>query len=173
VFKKTKTKKTKHNSRSKEFDKGILSWSASEYHDNGAGKYYKGFIVLFLVAIMIFGLIFDSWTFALAIGVFLVVQHMVHKNDNPFVEVKISKIGIKVGKRCYRFSDIKGFWIIDEDYLSKMLVINVKDDIAGEVHIQLGDQEIDAVKTVLAKYIKEKKGKSISFMDHISLLFKF
>ena len=73
MFKKTKTKakaKTvKHKALAKEFNESLLKWNAHEFGNHGEVIGLRIFVIVSLLAVMVLGLIYDSWTFSLAICV--------------------------------------------------------------------------------------------------------
>jgi len=169
-----KNKKNKVLKKKKVSKKIEISWVCREFPSYGENIFIRIFILVCLIAVMIFGLIYDSWSFSLAIFAFLVVQHILHKNDNSFVKVELKNDYVKFGNRVYKYERIKEFWFIDEEHLVKTLVINVKKDLAGDIFIQLADDvAIKDIRKFLSNHISENKDKQLTFFDRLSFLFKF
>jgi len=171
-----KAKKTAENGGiNKEFNEGKLRWYAQEHelHERGLGWYI--FMGLAIMGMLLWAVLSENWTFALLIvAVTALYSHYekeARSGDN-LIEVVLSDIGIKAGKRRYPFSNISGFWVVYEQHIQKALYIQIKNNLYGEVEIMLGDQNPERIKRFLRKRIPEIKNKSISITKLISKLLK-
>ncbi len=154
------------------FDHAIISWTAQEYLKFEKGKTWKFVVALAIVGAALWGFLNQSWTFSLAIIAFAIAYFVVHMEESGEVEVVISEIGIKVGGRRYSFSKIRAFWIVYEPPFVKSLHIRVPGDLAGDIEIQLGDQNPAKVRELLIGKIPELEGEQIPFSTALARLFK-
>ena len=101
--------KTKHETKItfSSFEKSVISWRALEYiyHEKSALWFiFAGIVVLGLV---IYGLLSGGWTFSVAIIVFAGTYYLFYRNAPPIIEVKISKVGVKIGKHLFHTINLK------------------------------------------------------------------
>lgn len=154
------------------YDNAVIGWIAPEYLRLERGIFTKLFYALVLATTAVFGILYDSWTFSLAILVFAFVYYIIHLEHPKNVEVKISNIGIKAGNRQYPYGRIKGFWIVYEPPYLQTLNIRVEGDILYDITIQLNGQDPAEVREYLLSKIPEFEGKGESPLDALLRFFK-
>lgn len=169
---KTKMKKEKEKNKPKKEEKIIISWNAPEYlvHDKGKQWYLvAGIILLITVIISIFT---DNVTLALALIVLAAVYYHTHRFHPPKdIEIKITEMGMKIGKMFFPYSHIQAFWIIRKNGLNT-LNLRVAGKYFSEVIIQLNDQDPVPVREYLVGQIPEWEGKEESASDTLLRLLK-
>jgi len=125
-----------------------------------------------LLAAVIMGFFQGQWSFSLVMVTFAITYYIMHRDHPKDVEIKISEIGIKVGKRKYPYSKIKSFWIFyDPPYIST-LNIRYNDHVIVDIAIQLEGQNPADVREFLLGKIPEKVGHLEAFTDVLARLFK-
>lgn len=154
------------------YDNKIISWVAPEHVRHQRGKLWKIIISIMLVSAIVFGILYNAWTFSLAVAVFALAYYVIHKEQPQDVEISISDIGIKVGHRKYPFTRIKSFWMIYEPPHIKTLNVKVDGDLAVNINIQLNNQDPSPIREFLIEKIPEKEGHQESFSDIFARLFK-
>src|SRR3989338_2243726 len=94
------------------FNEAVFEWRAPEYLHHE--KSLLWFVIAGIVALVliIYGLMTDGWTFSVAIAVFAGTYYLFHRTPPPIVDIKISKMGVKIGHHIFPYSHIKGFWIV-------------------------------------------------------------
>lgn len=175
-FKQRKIRKAKEReylaSQPSAFDNASISWTAPEHIKHHRGKIWKVIAGALLIAAIVTGIVHQAWTFSLAIGVFAVVYYLVNREPTKDVEISISDIGIKVGKRKYPFTRIKSFWIIYEPPYTKTLHVKVDGDLVVDISIQLNTQDPSVVREFLIEKIPEREGHNKSLTELFSRLLK-
>lgn len=154
------------------YDEAIFSWVAPEAIKHERGTIWKFFIGAALVFTIAWGIVYNAWTFSLAVGVFAVVYYLIHLEHPKDIEIKISNIGIKVGGRKYPYSRIKAFWIIYEPPYIKTLNLRVTGEMISDITIQLNGQHPADVRQFLMERIPELEGQSEKLSDIFLRLFK-
>lgn len=154
------------------YDEKVISWEAPERIKHKRGKFWKIFMSAAFISAATIAFVHNQWTFSMAIIAFAIVYYLINKEHTKDVEVSISNIGIKVGKRKYPFSKIKAFWIIYEPPLVKTLNIKVHNDLSGDISIQLNEQDPSEIREFLIERIPELEGKSEALSDILVRLFK-
>ncbi|OGJ42395.1 hypothetical protein A3B60_00115 [Candidatus Peregrinibacteria bacterium RIFCSPLOWO2_01_FULL_39_12] len=160
-----------HNTPS-EYDKSVISWIAPEMIRHDRGTVWKIVVSLISATIIAGGIVYNSWTFSLAVAAFIVVYYLVNLEHPKDIEVKLSEIGIKVGTKKYPFSRIKAFWIIYEHPYVKTLNIRIAGEILADITIQLNHQNSSEVRNFLIAHIPELEGQSEKITDIFLRLFK-
>lgn len=171
MFAKIKNKIKKHNMPS-DYDKAIISWIAPEMIRHERGIVWKITISLISAALIAGGIVYNSWTFSLAIAAFIAVYYLMNLEHPKDIEIKLSEMGVKVGTREYPFSRIKAFWIIYEHSYVKTLNLRITGELVADITIQLNHQKPSEVRNFLMKHIKELEGQSEKVTDIFLRLFK-
>lgn len=154
------------------YDEAILSWVTPEAIRHERGTIWKFLIGIALIFTIAWGIVYNAWTFSLAIGVFAVVYYLIHLEHPKDIEIKISNIGIKVGGRKYPYSRIKAFWLIYEPPYIKTLNLRVSGEMVSDITIQLNGQHPADVRQFLMERIPELEGQSEKLSDIFLRLFK-
>jgi hypothetical protein len=154
------------------FDHAALAWIAPEHHEHQRGKFWHVIMGGMLLAAVITAFVHNAWTFSLAILAAALAYYTAHREPHKQVEIKISEIGIKVGNRKYSFGKIRAFWIHYDPPITKTLNIKVDDDLAGEITIQLHNQNPAEVREFLIDKIPELSGRKEAIGDIFAKLFK-
>lgn len=160
------------NNAPSEYDKAVISWIAPEMIRHERGIVWKITISLISAVLIAGGVVYNSWTFSLAIAAFIVVYYLMNLEHPKDVEIKLSGIGIKVGARKYPYSRIKSFWIIYEPPYVKTLNLRITGELVADITIQLNHQNPSEVRNFLMKNITELAGQSEKITDTFLRLFK-
>lgn len=154
------------------FDKALLTWRAPEYHQHEKSAWW--FIIAGMAAavLIFYGIKTDGWTFSIAVAVFAAVYYLMHREQPPIVDVKISEAGVKVGHHIFPYSHLKYFWIIYDPPFVKRLYLRETSRFHPEVFISLEDTNPAQVRAVLSRHTEELKGKHEPFSDSLVRLFR-
>lgn len=175
-FTKRKLKKAQQkeylNTLPSHYDDGEVSWHAKDYFAPHRGLVWKIVMIASLVGLFVFGVLYEAVSFSVAMLVFALVYYIVHRKKPQDVEIVLSKVGIKVGKRKYPYAKIKSFCLQYDPPYTKALKIHVEGDLAVEVVIQLGDQNPAEVREFLLDKISERAGHQESLTDIFLKLLK-
>lgn len=153
-------------------DRGVISWIAPEfvYHKRGRMWYLVSSTITLLL--VIYGILTDSPTMAIAFLMLYGVYFLVHNKKPKQINIIISELGIKADKKFYPFSIIKGFYILyNPPYLSE-LRIETTAKIMSQITLQLADIDPVPVRSYLVKQIPEIEGKEESFLDTLTRVLK-
>lgn len=156
------------NEQQTHYDKALLSWSSHLAQDfERSPRWYMigGTLVALLV---LYSLFTGQWTFAAALTVFAGVYYYISVQETPTVEIKVSDIGIKVGKRVYPYTDLKTFWIEYNPPYFQNLHLVTRNKFKPEVSIQIHQINVSELRTILTRYLPEWTEKQSSFTDNIT-----
>lgn len=154
------------------FEEAILSWKAPEYLKHE--KSHMWFLVAGIIALLLvfYGFASGGWTFSLAIIVFAGTYYLLHREDPKIVDVKISEMGVKIGRRIYPYSDMRGFWIVYEPPHVTKLYFKLIGKFQPDVFVALGDCSPAQARNSLRKHTKELEGFGEPFSDALVRVFK-
>lgn len=150
----------------------VYAWIAPEYvkHEKGAYWYVLSGAIAFLL--VLWGLFYDAWTLSLVITVFCGVYYLHHFEHPRDVDVVISEMSIKVGRKIIPFRNIRAFWIYYLPGHIETLNLLTTDALFPEISIQLNGQDPVPLRNYLLKQIPEWEGKEESLMEAILRLLK-
>lgn len=154
------------------FDDAVLSFQAPEYIQHQKSALWFVVAALIGAALVFYGLATDGWTFSVAILVFAATYYLFHKEKPPVVTVKISKMGIKVGRHIFPYTSIKNFWIVYDPPLVKKLYLRMRARVQPDVYVSLEDVDPAELRHALSGHIKEAHGRTEPFADVLARLFK-
>lgn len=143
----------------------LLTWEAPFRH-----KPEKGFIWLTLVALAMSGILYYSivngnWFFGIAMVIAAFAYGVDHFEETKTIEIKISDIGIKIGKKTIAYSNIKAFWILYHPPFIGRLYIRTHQKMLPDIIIELAGVDPALIRKYLTRHVIEWEGKEESFMD--------
>lgn len=168
---KNKNKKNKRVSRktpelgANAFKQVILGWHAPEFLRYERGWLWYTLMLLLDAALIAYAYWTSSWSMLVVFVVLPIVLILHHRKHPKMVKVLISAYGIKFGKRAMAFSDIRKFWIINDDKNLNELHLLTSSRIHPEVVIPMLDLDPAVVRHILVQQVPEWEGKEESFLD--------
>lgn len=167
---KTKIKKLRKDLHA--FDRAILTWKAPEFTHYEKSMLWFIVAALVLILLVIYGIESDGWTFSIAIVVFAGVYYLMHRRIPANVDVKISKIGIKIGRHIFPYSHLKNFWIVYNPPFLKRLYLRMSSKFKPDVFVSLEDMDPAEARKVLLSYLPELTGMHEPLSDTLIRIFK-
>lgn len=154
------------------FDETVISWKAPEYiqHEKGAIWYIAAGVALVLLCI--YAIFTYNWTLLIALVVLAAVYYWMHGFPPKDIDVKISKVGIKVNDKEYPYQNIDSFWIIYRPPHVKTLNLKSNSRFLPDISIQLNDQDPSEVREYLVSQIREQEGREEKFIDALVRILK-
>lgn len=147
------------------YDNAMLTWRAPFRH-----KAQKGPVWVLLASVIVAGILYvsiitENWFFGLAIIVAVIAYVLDHFEETPMIDIKISDIGIKVGKKNIPYANIKGFWMVYHPPFVERLYIRTHQKTLPDIIIELNETNPALVRKFLTRHVVEWEGKDESFMD--------
>lgn len=166
----TKTQSPENSSQNSPH-KVFMDWVCPAYlqPEKGIGWYITmGIIVLAFVA---YGLMSSAgeygWIVSITFLLMAGVYYMSQMSTPPIVKVDITDHGIRFGAKFYNYSDIKTFWIIDnEDIISLNFTVSKGTNRRVTILIPIEINRAQ-LKNYLVNFIIEEEGKQESFSDQL------
>lgn len=154
-------------------DEVIISWKAPEYiqHEKSKNWYIAAIIVGLLLIIM--SIVTQNYTMTLALVVFAIVYPYVQTKHPPKeIEIKLTRMGIRVGKMFFPYTHVKAFWIVYHPPFVKTLNLQVHKRFTKDLVVQLNDQDPNVVREFLCTQVPEWEGKAEPITDMLVRLLK-
>ena len=150
------------------YDNSILDWSShlAQDFERSPRWYLVGTIALGLL--VAYSLFTGQWTFGVALTVFAGVYYYILIQETPTIQIKVSDIGIKVGKRVYPYTDLKTFWVEYNPPYFQNLHLITKNRFKPEISIQIHQINVSELRKVLTRYLPEWTEKQSSLTDNIT-----
>lgn len=170
IFKNLHVKKPKVEAHL--FERAVINWKAPEYiyHEKSALWFIvAGFVA---IALVIYGLTTDGWTFSVAIIVFAGTYYLFYRHAPPVVDVKLSRVGVKIGKHIFPYWKLKSFWIVYDPPLVKRLYLRTTSRFHPDIFISLENTDPSKIRAVLKEHIPEKENGTEPFADSLVRAFK-
>ncbi len=149
-----------------------IEWEASEfiYKEKTQDWYW----ILGIVAVVgaIIAVILKNSIFAIFILISAFIISVFASKKPEGVRCQINRRGIRVNEKIYTYGTIDTFWVLDENVVEPKLLLILKNNLALQVNIPLGDMDVDHVREYLGHYIhEEEQGESIT--ERLMDLIKF
>ncbi len=124
------------------------------------------------LGLIVYGLMTDGWTFSVAIAVFAGTYYLFHRTPPHVVEIKISKMGVKIGHHIFPYSHLKGFWIVyDPPYVAK-LYFKMTSKMHPDIFVALEDSDPAELRRILSMHCKELSGCNEPLSDSLVRLLR-
>lgn len=147
------------------FDNAILSWKAPEYLHQEKTALWFLIAAAAAIGLVVYGLATNGWSFSLAIIVFCGTYYLIHRKTPPVVEVKISKMGIKIGRHLFPYSGLCGFWIAYNPPFVKKLYLRMAARLKPDVFVSIENADPAEIRRTLSGRALEISGKHEPFAD--------
>lgn len=153
------------------FDRAVLVWKAPEYRHHEKSLLWYLIAVVILAALVVYGILTDGWTFSLALIVFAGTYYVSQRETPQIVDVKISEMGVKIGRHVFPFSYIKGFWIVYEPPFLNSLYLRMSSRVHPDICVSIETIDPSEVRTVLHARTKELPIQHEPFADTLVRIF--
>lgn len=149
-----------------------VTWKTSGHrrHDRGLAWYLV--MAGIAVALILYALRDGSWSFAIAILVFLGVYHLIHHEEPKEFEVILSHDGITFDVSHIPFSNLNAFQIFEPAPFYRVLRLRPHSRLKPDFEIPLSDQDPEEIRQFLASYLRELPSADPSFSDALTYLLK-
>lgn len=145
-----------------------LSWKTYLYPAYEKGKYWYVLAIIAVLGFAAYGVLTNSWTFSVVVLITAGVYYYIHSQDNPVIEVVVTDVGIRVGERVYRYTDLKTYWIDYNPPYVQDLHLVLRNDLKQDITIQMHGPNPTEVRTVLSQYLPEWEERQKNFTESIT-----
>ena len=133
----------------------VYAWEINEYEQYDRGVWWYVLMGGLGLALLATALLTNNYLFALVIVLFAIILYL-HEMQTPLsVPFTITTIGIALGRKFYRFSELKNFWIIYQPGQAQNLYFSLGGAINHRLQIPLLDTDPLAIRDFLLQYLRE------------------
>lgn len=157
---------------SSHFDNALIEWETPLRHKPQKGPVWVLMAATAIGLILYYAITTENWFFGVAIIIAAVAYAVDHFEETPMITVKISNMGIKVGKKLIPYANIKGFWMYYHPPFVSRLYVRTGQKTMPDMVIELNGTDPALVRKYLTRYVDEWEEKRESFMDIFVRLFK-
>lgn len=172
IFHLHRSKKIKIDPDHGDFDSPLYEWRAPAWHPHQRGVFWLFCVILFFVGLFLYALESGSVSMAVAVIVLAAVYYLANQEPASFLTIKISRAGIKIGKRIYPYAKIKDFWLIYEPPVVKELHLSLTSGAPRVITVLLAEADQELISHLLSHYVNEREGKQESLTDIFARAFK-
>ncbi len=137
-------------------EKISLKWEAFEYHYSEKSADWFWALGIIAISIAVTSILFNNLLFALFILLGAFVLAVYAKRIPLVVNFEINDRGIKAGRAFYKYKDIEGFRIADEENEHPKLLIKSDTITMPLVAIPIHKEDVGYIKNYLDSLIPEE-----------------
>lgn len=133
----------------------VYEWTVKEYEQHDRSRRWYMVVGGFGIFCVVWGLLTSNYLFALIIILFGIVLYL-HDIQTPFeVPFAITETGIILGRKYYKYTEIKDFWVIYNPPDVKNLYFTLNGIVKHRLQVPLLNYDPRPVREYLRKYITE------------------
>ncbi len=150
----------------------FLTWEAPEYKHYP--KNFGWYVTFFAIAILLIGFLAISKDYFGAISLFILalIAFLYTKHRPEVLQIAISDKGVHLDDLHIPHSDIKHFWVVDNER-HKTLILETNVYLNKTIVLELVDQDPDAVRGVLGLFAREHENTQETLAQKVMHRFKF
>lgn len=133
----------------------IYEWWVREYEQHDRSRRWYIVSGLIGLALIVFALFTANYIFAVLIVLFAIVLYL-HELQEPLeVYFAITDVGIVLGRKFYRFSELSNFWIIYNPPEVKSLYFTLGNVLKHRLQVPLTEVNPVELREYLMQYLEE------------------
>lgn len=132
----------------------LYEWTFPEYEKFSRGRIWYAVMISLGSIFILYGMLTGNFLFSLIIALFGVILFLQQHQDPQEIAFAVTDLGIIVGNRFYRYSELEAFYIIYKPPV-KTLFFETKNFIRPRIHIPMGDQNPLDLRFGLLEFLPE------------------
>jgi hypothetical protein len=141
-----------------------IKWEAPEHFYQKKGGDWYLILGIIIIALVVAAIIFGNVLFALLLVVSGIGIAMAAARKPAIVTFEVTVRGIKIADLLYNFSDLKAYYIDEEDIKGPQLLIQTQKRFTPLMVVPLPADYIDDVEDLLRNKLEEKTLREPIFM---------
>lgn len=151
----------------------VYEWWVKEYeqHDRSRRWYIvMGALALFCI---LYGMFTNDYLFALIIVLLGIILYLHELQEPLMVYFAITQTGIILGKKYYRFGELKNFWVLYNPPIVKNIYFSLDNAIKYRLVVPLLDFDPRPIREYLGQFIDENTEiEEEPFIDQLARVLK-
>ncbi|MDO8626267.1 MAG: hypothetical protein Q7K39_02285 [Candidatus Magasanikbacteria bacterium] len=133
----------------------VYQWTVKEYEEYERGRRWYLVIGGLALALVLFAVFTANYLFALIIILFGIILYL-HDLQTPLeVPFALTDVGIILGKKFYRYSELGNFWIIYNPPEVKVLYFSLGNFLRHRLQVPLLEYDPRPIREHLSLYLVE------------------
>src|SRR3989339_1104961 len=133
----------------------IFEWKVKEYDRADHDRSWYIMMGVIAAVLIIYAIIAANYLFALLIALFGIILFM-HDILEPLeVTFAVTEIGIILGRKFYRYSELESFWMIYDPPMVKSLYFGLDGIIRHRLYVPLLDNDPRPIRDYLNQFVEE------------------
>lgn len=133
----------------------IYEWTVKEYDQPERNRRWYISMGIIAAAFIVYAIIAGNYLFALLIALFGIILFLHDILEPVDVTFAVTETGIILGKKFYRFSELKNFWMIYDPPTVKNLYFGLNGLIRHRLLVPLLDNDPRPIRDYLNQFIEE------------------
>lgn len=130
-------------------------WEVKEYEQHDRPWSWYVFMLSLGLFFVLYGMFTGNFLFSLVIILSGIIFFLQSKQSPQMVPIFISELGIGIGNKFYKYSELNSFYIIFRPHEIKMLYIETESTLSPLLRIPLDGNNPLEVRATLEKYLDE------------------
>jgi hypothetical protein len=160
-IKQAKKQKNRH------FENAVLQWLAPQYIQYAKGPVWFAIFTLTIATLLGYAIVAHQYTFAAAVTTFAAVYTLAYRQKPDLIEVKLSKVGIKIGQHVYPYDEIQAFWIIDHPSFLQTLNIRLARKFLPDIEVYISSVDPQEIRNMLQYHLSEWQGRKETLSESL------
>ena len=133
----------------------IYEWAVKEYEQHERSRRWYLVMGGLAALLILYGVASANYLFALIIVLFVIILYLYELQEPLQVYFAITETGIILGKKYYRYSELKNFWIIYNPPEVQSLYFALDGLVKHRLQIPLLDYDPGPIRGYLGQYLLE------------------
>ncbi len=134
----------------------VHEWTVQEYDQHQRGLLWYIFMISGALVLVVYGFISNNFLFSLIIILSAIILFIQSYQAPPQVPFAITELGVILGNRFYKYSELKDFYIIYQPPEVKTLFIEPKSGLRPILRIPLLDQDPLDIREAMTMFLEEE-----------------
>jgi len=133
----------------------IYQWAVKEYNSHDRDRRWYVLTGITGVALFVYAIIAANYLFALILVLFGIILYMHDLLEPMEVNFAITSTGIILGKKYYRYNELKNFWMIYNPPEVKNLYFSTQNLAKHRLQVPLLNNDPRPIRDYLNKFVME------------------
>ncbi|OGH60163.1 MAG: hypothetical protein A2725_04625 [Candidatus Magasanikbacteria bacterium RIFCSPHIGHO2_01_FULL_33_34] len=130
-------------------------WTVQEFDRHQRGLFWYIFMITVGMILVIYGFLSNNFLFSLIIVLSAIILFIQSYQEPAQVLFSITELGVVLGNRFYKYSELESFYIIYQPPEIKTLFIQPKSGIRPLLRIPLLDQDPLDIREAMTVFLEE------------------
>lgn len=146
-------------------DRSVFTWETPAYLQYPKTKLWLTVAGVILASLILYGFIWGSALFSLAIIAWGLAYYLQNQNPPPILKIELTEMGVRVNENFYQYSEFKSFWIVFHPPEISVLCFKTTRAFNANLTLQLGEMEPAPLREFLKTQLPEAQHKKEGLLN--------